>query len=53
VNEADVARAKRAGLVVMPWTVNDPAEWERFIGMGIEWLITDDPAALVDYLNST
>jgi len=49
VSAREVARTQEAGVVVMPWTVNKPRAWERLMAMGIEWIITDDPAALVQY----
>jgi glycerophosphoryl diester phosphodiesterase len=50
VSSREVAQAREAGIVVMPWTVNKPRAWERLIAVGVEWIITDDPAALVQYL---
>ncbi len=38
-------RAKRAGLQVVPWTVNKPADLIRLAGWGVDGLITDDPVA--------
>jgi len=52
VSAREVARTQEAGIVVMPWTVNRPRAWERLIGMGVEWIITDDPAALIAYLKA-
>lgn len=50
VSAREVAKTQQAGIVVMPWTVNRPRAWERLIVAGVEWIITDDPAALVQYL---
>lgn len=50
VSKAAVRRAHEAGLAVMPWTVNKPRSWARLVGLGVDWIITDDPAALVRYL---
>jgi glycerophosphoryl diester phosphodiesterase len=50
VSAREVAKTQQAGIVVMPWTVNRPRAWERLIAIGVEWIITDDPAALVQYL---
>jgi glycerophosphoryl diester phosphodiesterase len=52
VSAREVAQTQEAGIVVMPWTVNKPRAWERLIAMGIEWIITDDPAALIAYVTS-
>jgi glycerophosphoryl diester phosphodiesterase len=36
-------QAQDAGLKVVPWTVNAPADMDRLIGWGIDGLITDYP----------
>lgn len=38
-----VAETHRRGLRVQPYTVNDPAEIERLVGLGVDALITDVP----------
>jgi glycerophosphoryl diester phosphodiesterase len=38
-----VKEAQGLGLKVIPWTVNDPAEMARIIGLGVDGLITDYP----------
>ena len=38
-------RAKRAGLQVVPWTVNRPADQARLAAWGVDGFITDDPVA--------
>jgi glycerophosphoryl diester phosphodiesterase len=45
-----VKAAHAAGLQVVPWTPNTPAEWERMVNASVDAIITDDPAALIDYL---
>ena len=50
VSARRVAKAQRAGLYVMPWTANRPATWRRLLKAGVDGIITDDPAALVDYV---
>ncbi|GIK81511.1 MAG: glycerophosphoryl diester phosphodiesterase [Alphaproteobacteria bacterium] len=44
--EAEIAEAKALGLVVIPWTVNDPAVMDRLIGWGVDGLISDYPDRL-------
>lgn len=41
-----VSEAHKLGLLVIPWTVNDPAEMERQIGMKVDGLISDYPDRL-------
>lgn len=42
----DVAAAKALGLKVLPWTVNERADMERLIALGVDGLITDYPDRL-------
>jgi glycerophosphoryl diester phosphodiesterase len=49
---ADQVRALHAeDLRVVPWTANDPASWRRLITMGVDGIITDDPAGLRAFLD--
>lgn len=48
-----VDQAHSAGLRVMTWTPNAPADWDALIGWGVDAIITDDPAALLKYLGRT
>lgn len=43
VDLALMADAARRGLPVVVWTVNDPAEADRFIDMGVSGIVTDYP----------
>ena len=43
---AQVAEAAVLGLRVMPWTVNQPADMARLIGMGVREICTDYPDRL-------
>lgn len=43
VDEALVRRAHEAGLKVMIWTMDDPAQWERFASMGVDGICTNAP----------
>ena len=45
--ESLVQKAKGAGLHVAVWTVDDPAWIERARAIGIDALITNDPAILL------
>ena len=41
-----VAEAGELGLAVIPWTVNEPADMNRLIDLGVDGLITDYPTRL-------
>ena len=48
--KALVDEAHRAGLKVIPWTVNDPATMHKLIDDGVDGIITDYPDRLRDVL---
>lgn len=43
---AQVEEAHGLGLQVIPWTINEPADMEKFIDMGVDGIITDRPDRL-------
>jgi glycerophosphoryl diester phosphodiesterase len=43
LDEALVERLHAAGIRVLPWTVNDPADWERLVAWGVDGITTDFP----------
>jgi glycerophosphoryl diester phosphodiesterase len=43
---ASVKEAQAMGFQVIPWTVNQPAEMARLMGLGVDGLITDYPDVL-------
>ncbi|MGH9659716.1 MAG: glycerophosphodiester phosphodiesterase [Bryobacteraceae bacterium] len=45
-----VKAAHAAGLRVVPWTANEPAQWEALLAAGVDAIISDDPAALIAHL---
>ena len=47
VTSTDITAAQEAGLLVIPWTVNDPVVMAHLIGIGVDGLITDRPDLLV------
>lgn len=50
LTEADVLHCRERGVAVLPWTVNDPADWERLILWGVVGIITDYPRLLKQFL---
>jgi glycerophosphoryl diester phosphodiesterase len=36
---------------VYPWTVNRERDWRRMLRAGVDGIITDDPAALIAFLD--
>lgn len=44
--------AHAAGVQVIPWTVDDAADWDRLIAMGVDGIITNDPGGLVAHLKA-
>lgn len=41
-----IRKVKGAGKKVIVWTVNDPAEMQRFAGLGVDGIISDDTGLL-------
>jgi glycerophosphoryl diester phosphodiesterase len=52
VSAEAVAKAHAAGLQVVPWTSNQPAEWAALLAAGSDAIISDDPAALIGWLKT-
>jgi glycerophosphoryl diester phosphodiesterase len=48
VTKAEVEDAHKAGLQVVPWTPNTPEEWQRMIDCGVDAIISDYPAELIE-----
>lgn len=48
--EEDVQKLQEAGIAVIPWTANEKSEWENLLSLQVDGIITDDPAALIDFL---
>jgi glycerophosphoryl diester phosphodiesterase len=52
VTRGRVRKAQQAGLEVVPWTANNARQWDRLIKAGVDSIITDDPAALIEHLRA-
>ena len=52
VTPENVAAAHAAGLQVVPWTANTPQDWDKLIDAKSDAIISDDPAALLEYLRA-
>lgn len=52
VTPEEVAEAHQAGIKVVAWTPNTPAEWEKLVQAKVDGIITDDPEALRQYLRA-
>lgn len=50
VTQKKVKKAHEANLQVVPWTANTPKAWKKLVAQEVDAIITDDPAALIDYL---
>ena len=45
-----VRESHAAGFPVVPWTADTPEDWDRLIAAGVDAIITDDPAGLIEHL---
>jgi glycerophosphoryl diester phosphodiesterase len=45
-----VAQAHLAGIRVLPWTVNTPADWDKLVAWGVDGITTDFPGRLAQWL---
>ncbi|MEW5950497.1 MAG: glycerophosphodiester phosphodiesterase family protein [Elusimicrobiota bacterium] len=43
---------KKAGKQVAPWTINDPKAWDMAVKSGVDAIITDYPAELIQWLKT-
>lgn len=50
VSESRVRRAHRQGLSVYPYTADDPVEWARLVGAGVDGIFTNQPGELHAFL---
>ena len=50
VTQSFVNAAHRRNIEVHPWTINDPAEMQRLIDLGVDAIMTDRPDLLLELL---
>ena len=53
VTKEQVDTSHAAGLQVVPWTANTPEQWKKLVDAGVDAIITDDPATLIEYLKTS
>jgi len=47
LRQEDVSRMQSRGIAVVPWTVNQPADIRRVLGLGVDGIITDYPDRVI------
>jgi glycerophosphoryl diester phosphodiesterase len=52
LDELQVRQLHASGIAVLPWTVNDPNDWERLLSWGVDGITTDYPDRLAALLRS-
>jgi glycerophosphoryl diester phosphodiesterase len=52
LDEEQVRQCHAAGIAVIPWTVNDPADWARLVAWDVDGITTDYPDRLAAFLAS-
>jgi glycerophosphoryl diester phosphodiesterase len=50
VDAQQVRTAHAAGIRVVPWTVNQPEQWQRLLTLGVDGITTDYPDQLASFL---
>jgi glycerophosphoryl diester phosphodiesterase len=50
LDELQVQQLHAASIAVLPWTVNDPMDWERLLSWGVDAITTDYPDRLAAVL---
>lgn len=48
--ESVVLAAREVGLAVGVFTANEPADWDRLVALDVDFIVTDDPQALLRHL---
>jgi glycerophosphoryl diester phosphodiesterase len=50
LDQLQVQQCHAAGIAVLPWTANDPADWDRLLSWGVDGITTDYPDLLAAML---
>lgn len=48
---ADLRKLRKMGVKIYSGTANEPSQWKRYVELGFDGILTDDPAALRKFLN--
>ena len=48
ITEIEIDWLQSMGIGVLPWTINERADMLRFLSLGVEGIITDYPALLLE-----
>ena len=52
LDELQVKQVHQEGLRVIPWTVNDPQDWQKLLDWGVDGITTDFPDRLREFLSA-
>lgn len=47
LTKQDIDDLHKAGVRCIPWTLNNPKDWDKFISLGVDGIITDNPKDLL------
>jgi glycerophosphoryl diester phosphodiesterase len=52
LDERQVQQLHKAGIAVLPWTVNEPSDWQPLLLWGVDGITTDYPDRLAAFRGS-
>jgi glycerophosphoryl diester phosphodiesterase len=50
-NASQVRDLQTAGLLIYSSTANRPSDWQKYVDLGMDGILTDDPAGLMEFLS--
>jgi glycerophosphoryl diester phosphodiesterase len=53
LDAAQVREAHATGVKVLPWTVNEPGDWDKLLAWGVDGITTDYPDRLATWLRES